>query len=172
MLASFTASLLDGRLLFSKYPTVEEQQSLLIDAGVTHIINLCTPAEVTWEEPYNLEFFSHNFVDYIHCPFEDGNIQKAHDPELYKYLVYNTVELLQDPANKIVAHCRGGHNRSAGFAAIVYGLYKKVASAEAIKAVHEAHSKRTEMKDKWRKLGAPQRAKQKRIIKQWLDESS
>ncbi len=69
----------------------------------------------------------------------------------------------------VYIHCRGGHGRSATLAGLTYGLYHAKKSSLVLKMVWEAHQARTEMKARWRKLGAPQRMLQKKQIIKILD---
>jgi len=157
---NFSASLLDGAIVFGKYPT-QEEADLIVRSGFTHIVDLTCPEEITWT-PYVVP------ITYRKYPFEDGRSQKPRDGwDTFQPLVDELVALLRD-GNKLYIHCLGGHNRSAGLAAILYGLIERKTSEEAIAAVYQAHQARNEMKAKWRKLGAPQRAKQKQIIKKYL----
>ena len=170
-LEEFASSLLDERIWFGKYPTPEEARTIS-RSGFTHIVNLCTPDENTWE-PYKIS--DHVIINY---PFCDGTIQRPleeteESPNKWKTFysfINGLVAILEQPLRtKIYIHCLGGHGRSPTIAAIVYGRILDMDSATAIKEVKEAHQKRKVMKDKWRKLGAPHRAKQKRLIKWFLD---
>lgn len=167
----FAADLLRGKLWFGKYPTPEEVD-IVSSSGFTHIVNLCTPEEITWE-PY----VPPKYITTINYPFCDGTLQKPLGekedlPEQWKTFpdfIERLIEILKQPQTKIYVHCLGGHGRSPTIAAIVYGLILNKDSDTTIGDVREAHQRRKVMKDKWRRLGAPQRAKQKRIIKWFLD---
>lgn len=60
----------------------------------------------------------------------------------------------------IYVHCIGGHGRAGMITAILAKLILNVEVEEALKIIYEAHQKRPEMKEKWRKLGSPQTKKQ------------
>ena len=158
----FSGSLLDGQLVFGKYPTVEEA-NVVVASGYTHVINLCLSSEITWTP---IVWPSQVIVE--HYPFLDGRSQRpeAHwltfPPFLGKLLTW-----LQQ-GHRLYIHCLGGHGRSATIAAILYGHIMKCTSQEAIKAVYTAHQQRTEMKPQWRKLGAPQREKQKQLVANYM----
>lgn len=160
---SFSASLLKGRLVFSKYPA-EEELAIIVSRGFTHIVNLCTPEEVTWT-PYQAPAG----IWVLNYPFEDGKKQAPVGGwDGFDRFIDTLVHLLEERKNKLLVHCRGGHGRGPTIAAIVYALVTKVSPDEAIAAVYAAHQKRTEMADKWRALGAPQREKQKDIIRNFF----
>jgi alkylated DNA repair dioxygenase AlkB len=159
----FSASLLDGRLVFSKYPT-EDELTLVVSAGYNYIVNLCTSEEVTWT-PY----LAPVGVWVLNYHFEDGKKQTPQSGwGSFDSFIQSLVIILKTRKNKLFIHCRGGHARSALIAAIIYALVTKTSADEAIEAVHTAHQARTEMDDKWRRLGAPQREKQRQIIRNYL----
>lgn len=157
----FSALLLNGQLAFGKYPTIEEAETI-IASGYTHIVNLCPKSEISWTaivwpEKITVEYY----------PFLDGRCQRPEgtiapwstfQPFLSKLLTW-----LQQ-GHRLYIHCLGGHGRSATIAAILYGRIMQCAPEKAISAVYTAHQQRTEMKPQWRKLGAPQRDKQKELV--------
>ncbi len=68
--------------------------------------------------------------------------------------------------NKVYIHCRGGHGR-AGLASAVFLIIQSnynISPEEALKCIHDAHQKRPQMKSRWRKMGSPQTAAQKRFV--------
>ena len=159
----FSAPLLGGRLVFSKYPTPEELDVILSN-GFTHIVDLCTPDEMTWE-PYVCP----GSVTVIKYPFVDGKVQAPLQGwDSFLPFIRDLIEILSTESNKLLIHCKGGHGRSATIVGIIYGLVTKTDAETTIIAVHAAHQSRTEMLPKWRKLGAPQRNKQKDIIRKYL----
>ena len=159
----FSASLLKGKLVFGKYPTQDEVNTI-IKEKFTHVINLCISDEITWELPlYNSSII---FYDY---PFKDGTSQTPEQGwNSFENFINRVISFLDDDKNKIYIHCLGGHGRSATIAAIIYGRILNKTSDECLEAVYDAHQLRITMKDKWRKLGAPQRAKQKAIVKKYI----
>jgi len=160
----FSSSLLNGRLVFGKYPTTEEL-AIIEGSGYTHIVNLCPDEEITWD-PYV------SVLPVINYPFYDGVKQyPAFGWETFPEIIDTIVALVKTKGNKVYVHCKGGHGRGALFCAIVYGKIKNIGGDAAIAAVHSAHQKRTVMKERWRKLGAPQRNKQKTIIRTALDST-
>lgn len=159
----FSASLLKGRLVFGKYPTQGEVNAI-IEENFTHVVNLCATSEIIWEAP--LWDPSIIFCSY---PFKDGASQTPEQGwNSFESFLNKIISWLKDRSNKVYIHCLGGHGRSATIAAIIYGRIRNKTSDESLEAVYNAHQKRIIMKDKWRKLGAPQRAKQKAIVKKYI----
>lgn len=161
---AFSASLLKGRLVFGKYPTPEEAQ-IVEDNQYTHVVNLTCPEEITW----NPIIWSQE-IKYITYPFRDGQAQiPVAGWDSFEPFLRKIIRILENRNNKIYILCFGGHGRSATISAILYGKIKNVDSEEAINRIYRAHQRRTEMKPKWRKLGSPQREKQKDIIRKYLN---
>lgn len=169
-LKDFASYLLDGKLWFGKYPTPEEFRTIL-GSGFTHIVDLCTIEEITWER-----YVTPSWLTKIEYPFEDGSKQypfgePSPDPSkwtTFAPFIQSLVDILQMPENKVYLHCLGGHGRSATIAAIVCSHLEQKDAQEVLKDVRDAHQRRKVMKDKWRRLGAPQRNKQKQIVKYYI----
>ena len=172
-LEDFAGHLLDGRLWFGKYPTPEELETIKKNK-FTHIVNLCTSEEITWT-PY----LPPSSLHYIAYPFEDGQKQRPQTENgdisqwtSFPPFIKSLVKILGMKQNKVYIHCKGGHGRSPTVCAIIYGLIKKVDALKAMKIIRAAHQERKVMDPKWRKLGAPQRAKQKKIVCNFLGMES
>ena len=172
----FSASLLDGRLIFGKYPK-QSEVGLLFAGGISHIVNLCTKEEIEgWSSDDRYSIPIESKICYLEYPFEDGRKQVPVEGwDSFPIFIATLIDILSaDRENILYLHCKGGHGRSATISAIVYGKIMKISSKEAIDAVYQAHQKRKVMSDdpeksaKWRKLGAPQREKQKEIVKKYL----
>lgn len=158
----FSASLLNGMLVFGKYPT-QKEANIIMKNNYNYIINLCPQSEVTWIPP------EWNNVKIINYPFADGNIQSplygwdSFDPFLNKIIGYIEND------KKVYIHCKGGHGRGATIAAIIYARITQCSSDEALQDIYNAHQNRIVMKPKWRKLGAPQRVKQINIVHKYVN---
>ena len=164
-LEDFAGKLLDGRLWFGKYPT-DEEVTILEAEGFTHIINLCTHEEIIW-----ISYVTHCLV--INYPFEDGWSQKPRQEILggnfstwtgFLPFITTLIKLVDSVDTKVYIHCKGGHGRSPMFCAIICGVIEGLDATTVLELVHAAHQKRKVMKPKWRKLGAPQRTKQKKLV--------
>lgn len=167
---AFSSSLLEGRLWFGKYPTPEEVQCLE-QSGMTHMVNLCTPDNVTWT-PYTTS------LPVMTYPFYDGKLQYplGESRDMTTWTTFDPfltqlVTLLANPNTRLYVHCKGGHGRSAMVAALLVARHLDMDADTALSLVHAAHQERTEMKPRWRRLGAPQRARQKAIVHYYASSS-
>lgn len=168
----FSASLFGGLLSFGKYPTHTELAIILTE--YKHIVNICTPSDTAgWNTNDIYTIPAGSDVTLINYPFEDGTHgQYPHQGwDSFPGFINQLITILYNGASagKIYIHCKGGHGRSALVAAIIYGRLSPATTQEALAAVREAHQKRRVMDDKWRRLGAPQRAKQKAIVKKYIE---
>lgn len=163
-LTNFAGELLGGKLWFGKYPS-DREVAILEREGFTDIINLCTQEEITWT-PYTTVITVTNY------PFEDGTSQNpqgevGRNPSAWTGFlpfIQTLVNLVNLSDTKVYIHCKGGHGRSPTICAIICGVFLALDSEVVLKMVHAAHQKRRVMDPKWRRLGAPQRAKQKRLV--------
>lgn len=164
LMNTFSSSLLNKRLRFGKYPT-DEEVAKLVRHKYLIFIDLCPEEEITWD-PYNTD----NIIR-IHYPIKDrtanraANIGSAKD---FDILIQRIKEYIEND-QRVYIHCRGGHGRSALLSAILYGIITESDGQTSLDKIYEAHQRRTEMKDKMRKLGAPQTAAQKRKVINYLD---
>jgi protein-tyrosine phosphatase len=95
-------------------------------------------------------------ITVIKFPIVDMNI--CNDNKIWP-LMNNLFEFLKNH-KKIYIHCKGGHGRSAVIAACLFGLFYKKSASKSLVKISAAHSRRLIMKDKWRKIGAPQTSEQ------------
>ena len=65
---------------------------------------------------------------------------------------------------KIYIHCKGGHGRSGVVVACLLCNIFKINPTKSIQLTNEYHNQRTDMKEKWRKIGSPQTAQQKTFV--------
>ena len=161
-LDDFSASLLHGNLRFGKYPKPIELRALEFDHYDT-IIDLTSPNE-------NLPVYETTSI-VVRCPMPDRRIPTNRD----RFLSCIDITIQELGRNKkIYVHCRGGHGRSALFAACVLiriEYDKQITVRESreignkiLKEVREAHKNRRIMDEKWRRLGAPQTRGQKEYV--------
>lgn len=145
-----------NRAMFGSYPS-QETVGILENIGVKYFVNL-TFKEETGINNYNT---SYNKVWY---PFVDRSVpidSKSFCVLVYK--LYNIITKLKD--NKIYIHCRGGHGRSGILVACISSLLFNLSGIECIGYSTYCHSKRKQMRQKWRDLGSPQTFLQKEFVK-------
>ena len=156
LMEQFSAIMLEGRLVFGKHPT-DEEFALLVSEGYSTIVDLCPSEEVTWQS------YDKTKIIYIHHPIPDRTPEVGDLGTFRTQIIMRLVKIIENN-QKVYIHCRGGHGRSALVAAIVYGHLSSCSGETALEAVQAAHKERTEMKPKWRKMGAPQTLAQKRFV--------
>ena len=151
----FSASLYNNMIVFGKYPSQEELDTVGADfVGALIVVDLTADGEITsgmYDSPR------------VRFPIKDRRAVEPHRyPELRDLVVFLSQKVLS--GRRIYIHCRGGHGRSGMIAALVYKRVTKCTGEEALKMVYDAHQQRTVMKPKFRKLGCPQTAAQKRLV--------
>jgi protein-tyrosine phosphatase len=142
---TFSASLLNGQLRFSKFPDPDEARLLRAD-GYTCLVNLCDPVRESYL-PADVD------CD-LHYPIPDRTPDVG-DIDDFRLFIDDLVGRLER-REKICVFCRGGHGRSAMVCAIIWGRVGRKRGPEALSAVRKAHKARGVMDRKWRKMGAPQ----------------
>lgn len=147
---------IQDKALFGSFPT-QEQVYELERYGVRCFIDL-TNTDERKITPYTTQY------KYIKYPIADRKI-----PENWKsfaQLIIETRRVIENLNNneKIYVHCKGGHGRSGIFVACILCYYYNIPPEEALKRTNDYHSKRPEMREKWRKLGSPQGKKQKDFV--------
>jgi hypothetical protein len=154
---SFSASLLDGQLRFGRFPSAGETR-MLRGEGYATLVNLCDPVREGYLPEVDCD---------LHFPIPDRT-PNVGSRGAFRQFTEGLVRKLRC-GEKVYVFCRGGHGRSAMVAAILY-FYASAApitSQQALSDVFHAHQRRTEMKARWRKLGAPQTAAQKRCVRSY-----
>ena len=147
---------IEDKALFGSFPT-QETVHLLEDIGVRCFIDL-TDSQECRITPYSTKYKS------IKYPIVDRYI-----PENWKsfaQLVITICDIIHnlDKGEKVYIHCKGGHGRSGILVACIFCYYYCLIPDDALYHTAKCHSKRVEMRDKWRKLGSPQGKRQKDFV--------
>jgi len=140
------------RALFGSYPTTNRAKELEKN-GVVQYINLTLPDEV--KEHYNTD------KSIIYYPIIDRQVPY----DIYKFCKFliQLVEII-NTTSKVYIHCRGGHGRAGLVVACLLCYINKLSPDKSLKQTKMFHSRRKEMREKWRKIGSPQTRKQKSFI--------
>ena len=145
-----------NKAMFGSYPT-QESVNELEKEGIKYFVDL-TDENDTKIIPYSTKF------NCIKFPIKDNHI-----PEVWKKFAKFILELskiirdLKDD-EKLYLHCRGGHGRSGVVVASILCCLFNISSEDSIKYTSKCHNNRTNMRDKWRKIGSPQTDLQKKFI--------
>jgi protein-tyrosine phosphatase len=151
---TFYTTLIEGQVLFGKYPTQDEVSFLIEKEKVGCFINLVRDIE-------NLpEYKIPDDVKMIRFPIVDK--RSPTNIEAVKTLIKQIVEF-RDAGKVVYIHCRGGHGRAGTIAACLM-IHLGMDVDEALLKVKLCHQNRKDVSPKCRKLGCPQTASQFRFV--------
>lgn len=151
-----------NRAMFGSYPT-QESINELESKGVRYFIDL-TEENESKITPYTTEY------TYFSYPIKDHKIPVSWKT-FAKFIikVSNIIKELKS-GELVYIHCKGGHGRSGVVVACILCYIFGFTPQEALDCTTKYHSNRSEMRDKWRKLGSPQRMCQKNFVYRFFDE--
>ena len=144
---------IDELALFGSYPT-QDFVAHLQSEGFQYFIDL------TEDDDKNIVKYTAEHR--IHYPIKDKDV--PFDIQKFSAFILRLLALVENN-NKIYIHCRGGHGRSGIVVACLMKLYYKIDADKALDLTYECHQKRRVMRDKWRKIGAPQTEHQKQFVR-------
>ena len=149
------------KALFGSFPTQEAVHELEQE-GVRYFINLTQPYEKRIT-PYITNYTSISF------PITDRHV--PHNWREFSCFLFYIANIINSLKNKelIYIHCKGGHGRSGIVVACLMCLIFKLSPENALEHTRISHSNRSIMRDKWRKLGAPQTEHQKRFVYKFFE---
>jgi ribA/ribD-fused uncharacterized protein len=143
------------KALFGSYPTQEDIKELEKN-GVRHFVNLTFDHEkkiVPYKTKYN----------YINFPIKDRSVPDDWT-NFAKFIIKLSHILKNIDKDMMYIHCKGGHGRSGVVVASLICFTFNLTPSEALDWTKISHSKRLIMREKWRKLGAPQTLQQKNFV--------
>ena len=151
-----TSYFIKDKALFGSYPT-QEGVKVLEENGVRYFVNLTFDTErkiVPYTTKYNV----------IRYTIKDRSVPT--DWCSFTKFILHVCKIIKssDKDDKILIHCKGGHGRSGTVVACVICHLFNITPSEALDWTKISHSKRLTMRDKWRKLGAPQTPEQKKFV--------
>jgi hypothetical protein len=142
--------------LFGAYPTQDEVDHLE-SIGVRHFVDLTCPGERKII-PYTTK---HEYISY---PIQDHRY--PYNWYTFSRLIVRITEIISELTGdeKIYIGCKGGHGRSGIVTACVLTYYFSIDTTKAIELTTMYHSTRTNMKERWRRIGSPQTKGQKKFV--------
>jgi hypothetical protein len=152
-----TSFFIDDKAIFGGHPSqdfVEELEQI----GVRHFIDL------THQDESNIKPYSTKY-NRIHYPIRDLSV--PNDFLSFTKFIYQICEAINllHQGEKVYVHCKGGHGRSGiVVACIVHELIFKDVE-KALDHTSLCHSKRLEMREKWRVIGSPQTEDQRQFVR-------
>jgi protein-tyrosine phosphatase len=155
----FCSDMYEGLGFFGGYPSKEEFDEL-IRAKVTAFVDLTTD-----REKRNLPFVYTSSVPagatYLNFPILDNHAPK--NRKLFLDLVYHVAHRLRK-REKVYIHCRGGHGRSGILVASLLCYLRNIQPYQAIQRTTLYHSRRPNLKLKWKDTTCPQMYRQQKFI--------
>ena len=147
-----------GKALFGSYPS-EKSVKELEENGVRYFVNLTYGDEDKIKE-YNTQY------ELIHYRIRDRSIPD--DLLSFSKFIIHLSDVIKNlkPSEKVYIHCKGGHGRSGLVVACLVCFIFKISPFDALNYTSKCHNNRSVMRDKWRKIGAPQTYLQKRFVHQ------
>jgi len=162
-LATHTANILEGRVVFGPYPSIQLLQELE-ENDFTMIVDLTHPSD----EPYGYK------TDIKRVSFSIQDRGAPENTKKFYKLVRKIFKHIRKEGRKVYIFCIGGHGRSGTLIACMLGVIEvdsgnPNACRDALNLTRKAHSKRKVMKDRMRRIGSPQTMCQKRFVANFLE---
>ena len=144
------------KAIFGCFPT-QDSVIELEKQGVRYFIDL-TDTHETKIVPYITNY------TYINYPIKDMYIPT--EWQSYAKFIINICKIIRHlhTEEKIYVHCKGGCGRSGVVVASILCHLFGLSPEESLKYTTLCHSNRKTLKDRWRKIGAPQTYTQKKFI--------
>ena len=151
-----------NKSLFGSFPTQESVEELE-NNGVVYFVDL---TDISKEK--NIKNYKTQFT-YINYPIEDNHIP-TDLVTFSSFIIYisNIIKKLKN-TEKVYIHCRGGHSRSAIVVACILCYIFNLTASESLDYTTKCHSSRVNLRDRWRKLSAPQSSLQKKFVYKFLE---
>lgn len=139
---------------FGSYPNQDDVNDLELYYKIDVFIDLTIPNE-TFITPYT------TLKQYIRFSIRDHNVPK--NIIGYAALVYKILSLIEKNKS-IYIHCKGGHGRSGILVACLLKILYNITPEEAIQKTTLIHNSRSDIKEKYKKMGSPQTQYQKSFV--------
>jgi predicted NAD-dependent protein-ADP-ribosyltransferase YbiA (DUF1768 family) len=150
-----------NKALFGSYPS-QEQVNLFETFGVKFFIDLTFTGEKRII-PYKTN------CEYIQYPIQDRRVPT--DWKRFAQFIIKIGNIIKnlDDNEWIYLHCKGGHGRSGVVVACLLCYLYKMHPSDALSKTSRYHSRRKEMREKWRKMGSPQTRSQKYFVAKFFE---
>lgn len=150
-----------NKALFGSYP-LQEQVDMFEKNGIRYFVDLTCIGEKRIT-PYKTNY------NYIHYPIADRRVPT--DWKSFAQFIIKIGTIIKGLKNGelVYVHCKGGHGRSGIVVACLLCYLYKISPSEALSKTTRYHSRRKEMRDKWRKMGSPQTRSQKHFVTKFFE---
>ena len=160
-LMEHSSEFVKNKALFGSYP-IQEHVDLFENHGVRYFIDLTLPGEKRIT-PYTTKY------TYIHYPIHDRRVPTNWGS--FARFIIKVGEIIKNlpSGDKVYVHCKGGHGRSGIVVACLLCYLYKITPSEALSKTTKYHSRRKEMREKWRRMGSPQTRSQKHFVTKFFE---
>jgi ribA/ribD-fused uncharacterized protein len=150
------------RAIFGSFPT-QKAVDELENKGVKFFVNLT----YNYEKKITPYVTKHNYITF---PISDRRVPQDWK-EFARFLIRISDIILKQLKNGelLYIHCKGGHGRSGVVVASLLCYIFRMTPEQALEHTTKYHSKRSVMREKWRKLGSPQTIQQKNFVHKFFD---
>ena len=150
-----------NKALFGSYP-LEEHVCMLENVGVRYFVDLTCDGEKKIT-PYKTKY------TYIRYPIHDRRVPT--DWKSFARFIITLGDIIKNLSSgeKIYVHCKGGHGRSGIVVACLLCYLYNMSSSDALSKTTRYHSRRKEMREKWRLIGSPQTRSQKHFVTKFFE---
>lgn len=156
-----SSEFIKNKALFGCFPT-QEQVKELEDMGVRYFVDLTCDGEKKIV-PYTTNY------THIRYPIVDCRVP-TNWKSFAKFLIRLEVTIKSlKKGEKIYVHCKGGHGRAGVVVACLLCYLYNMSPTDALSKTTKYHSRRKEMREKWRRMGSPQTRSQKTFVAKFFD---
>lgn len=156
-----TSHFIKNKALFGGYP-LQEHVDLLESSGVRYFVDLTCIGEKRIT-PYTTKY------EYLHYPIPDRRVP-TNWVSFAKFII-KVGDIIKNlkTSQRIYVHCKGGHGRSGVVVACLLCYLYKLTPSDALSKTKKYHSRRKEMREKWRNMGSPQTRSQKHFVTKFFE---
>jgi ribA/ribD-fused uncharacterized protein len=149
------------RAIFGSFPT-QEAVDELENKGVKFFVNLTH----NYEKKITPYVTNHNYITF---PISDHRVPQDWKNFACFIIRISDIILSLKAGELLYIHCKGGHGRSGVVVACLLCHIFTMTPEQALEQTTKSHSRRSVMREKWRKLGSPQTFQQKNFVRKFFD---
>lgn len=156
-----SSEFIKNKALFGSY-LLQEQVDFFEKYGVRYFIDLTCDGEKKIV-PYKTKY------THIRYPITDCRVPT--DWKSFSQFIIRVANIIKDlpSGHKVYIHCKGGHGRAGIVVACLLCYLYRLTPSEALSKTTKYHSRRLEMREKWRRMGSPQTRSQKHFVTKFFE---
>jgi len=157
--------LLKDQVLFGSYPYPPKSYlKQLHQLGIDVFVSLVAKGETTRDGTPLEDYTAYLNEDDLQVEFPISDRRTPKNLTSLKKMLRRLSKLLTD-GHRLYIHCRGGHGRAGLICALLLRVHLGYTPDTALEYVKKQHRTRVKMEPRFRKMGAPQTAKQKEFVR-------